>query len=94
MFDGDERVEARQIFGIMRSSSPSEADANRVLRYLSTASFYDRLNDTDLCHAAFTLTEQKKAREYTATVYEGNTSTGVELTFRIERGTKINNQFI
>ena len=47
MFDGDERVEARQIFGIMRSSSPSEADANRVLRYLSTASFYDRLNDTD-----------------------------------------------
>ena len=56
--------------------------------------FYRGEFTTDLCHAAFTLTEQKKAREYTATVYEGNTSTGVELTFRIERGTKINNQFI
>lgn len=55
--------------------------------------FYKGTFTTDKNHAAFTLTEQKRVREYKATVYEGNTSTGVELTFRIERGTKTRNLF-
>lgn len=47
MFSDEDRVEARRIFAIMRDNSPSEADANRALRYLSTATFYDRLADPD-----------------------------------------------
>lgn len=47
MFDDEERVEARRIFAIMRDNSPSEADANRALRYLSNATFYSRLADSE-----------------------------------------------
>lgn len=46
MFDDEARVEARRIFGIMRDNSPTEADANRVIRYLSSATFYERLANT------------------------------------------------
>ncbi len=52
MFDDDERVEAKKIFSIMLESSPSEADANRVIAYLNSAKFYDRLadpNERDRC---------------------------------------------
>lgn len=45
MFDDDDRGKAREIFTIMRNSSPSETDANHALTYLSSATFYDRLND-------------------------------------------------
>lgn len=55
--------------------------------------FYDGIFTKDKNHAVFTLTEQKKVREYNATVYEGNTNTGVVLTFRIERGTKTRDLF-
>lgn len=55
--------------------------------------FYKGAFTTDKNHAEFVLTEQKRVREYKATVYEGNTSTGVELTFRIERGTKTRDLF-
>lgn len=43
MFADDERVEAKRIFAIMRDNSPSEVDANRAIRYLTSATFYDRL---------------------------------------------------
>lgn len=52
MFDDEERVEAKVIFGIMRDNAPSEADANRVLRYLAYATFYDKLanaSERDRC---------------------------------------------
>ena len=55
--------------------------------------FYDGKFSTDNRHAIFTLTEQKRVREYTATVYEGDTNTGVTLTFQIERNTKVRNLF-
>ena len=55
--------------------------------------FYDGQFTSDTKHAIFTLTEQKRVREYSATVYEGNSNTGVVLTFRIERGTKTRNLF-
>lgn len=45
MFDDDERVEAKNIFTIMRDNSPTEADANRAIRYLTAATFYERLAD-------------------------------------------------
>lgn len=45
MFDDEARVEARSIFAIMRDNSPNETDANRVIRYLEKATFYDRLAD-------------------------------------------------
>lgn len=47
MFSDDERPTARGIFKIMLESSPSEADINRVIAYLSAASFFDRLNDSN-----------------------------------------------
>lgn len=55
--------------------------------------FYDGVFTTDKNHAVFTITEQKRSREYKATVYEGNANTGVVLTFRIERATKEINLF-
>ncbi len=55
--------------------------------------FYDGRFSMDNKHATFTLTEQKRAREYTATVYEGDANTGVVLTFQIERNTKTRNLF-
>ena len=55
--------------------------------------FYDGAFSADSKHAVFELTEQKRVREYKATVYEGNTNTGVVLTFRIERNTKTKNLF-
>ena len=45
MFGDEERAEAKQIFYIMRENSPSEVDANRVLRYLAYATFYERLSN-------------------------------------------------
>ena len=45
MFDDEERVEAKRIFAIMRENAPSEMDANRVLRYLTIATFYERLKN-------------------------------------------------
>ena len=45
MFNDEDRPEARNIFAIMRDNSPSEADANRALRYLTKADFYKRLAD-------------------------------------------------
>lgn len=47
MFNDEERVEAKKIFSIMRDNAPSEADANRVLRYLSYATFYDKLKNPE-----------------------------------------------
>ena len=55
--------------------------------------FYDGTFTTDTKHAAFILTEQKRVREYNATVYEGDIKTGTVLTFRIERGTKTRDLF-
>lgn len=55
--------------------------------------FYDGTFSSDTKHAVFVLTEQKRVREYSATVYEGNTNTGIALTFRIERGTKTRDLF-
>ena len=55
--------------------------------------FYDGVFGADKNHALFTLTEQKRVREYSATVYEGNSNTGVVLTFRIERNTKTRDLF-
>ena len=55
--------------------------------------FYDGVFSVDKNHAIFTLTEQKRVRDYNATVYEGNTNTGVVLTFRIERNTKTRDLF-
>ena len=45
MFDDEERTTAKEIFAIMRNNAPTEAEANRVIRYLSTAAFYARLSD-------------------------------------------------
>ena len=45
MFSDDERPEARNIFKIMLENSPSEADINRVIAYLSKATFFDRLDN-------------------------------------------------
>ena len=74
MFDDEERVEARRIFSIMRDNSPSEADANRALRYLSNATFYSRLADAgerDRCFVlriigdyAILLKDPQKVRDY------------------------------
>lgn len=55
--------------------------------------FYDGKFSTDNKHAVFTLTEQKRVREYIATIYEGDINTGVTLTFQIERNTKVRNLF-
>ena len=55
--------------------------------------FYEGVFSVDKNHATFTLTEQKRVRDYSATVYEGNTNTGVMLTFRIERNTKTRDLF-
>lgn len=52
MFNDEERVEARRIFSIMRDNSPSEADANRAIRYLTNGTFYSRLasaSERDQC---------------------------------------------
>ena len=55
--------------------------------------FYDGVFQKDKNHALFTLTEQKRVREYSATVYEGGQNTGVILAFRIERNTKTRDLF-
>ncbi len=55
--------------------------------------FYNGAFTTDQKHAVFLLTEQKRTKEYAATVYEGNTNTGVTLKFRIERKTKAKDLF-
>ena len=55
--------------------------------------FYDGEVASGKNHAVFTLTEQKRVRSYSATVYEGNTNTGVTLEFRMERGTKTRDLF-
>lgn len=54
---------------------------------------YDGTFTTDKNHALFVLTEQKRARTYSATIYDGNENQGVALTFRIERGTKTRDLF-
>lgn len=74
MFDDEERGEAKRIFAIMRDNSPSEADANRALRYLSNATFYARLADPrerDRCFTlrvigdyAILLPDPQKVRDY------------------------------
>ena len=50
--------------------------------------FYDGVFQKDKKHALFSMVEPKRAREYTAAIYDGNVYTGVQLTFRIERNTK------
>ena len=55
--------------------------------------FYEGTFQKDKQHALFILTEQKRVREYSATVYEGNANTGVVLSFRIERNTKTRDLF-
>ena len=45
MFDDEARVEAKQIFAIMRDNSPTEVNANRAIQYLANASFYEKLAD-------------------------------------------------
>ena len=55
--------------------------------------FYDGVFSVDKNHAVFSITEQKYVRDYSAAVYEGNTNTGVVLTFRIERNTKTRDLF-
>ena len=74
MFDDEERVEARNIFSIMRENAPSEANANRVIRYLTNATFYDRLGsaeERDRCFMervvgdyAVLLKDPQKVRDY------------------------------
>ena len=54
---------------------------------------YEGVFQKDKNHALFTLTEQKRVREYSAAVYEGDVNTGVVLTFRIERNTKTRDLF-
>ena len=55
--------------------------------------FYDGVFQKDKNHALFSMSEPKRVREYTATVYDGNTNTGIDLTFRIERNTKTRDLF-
>ncbi len=74
MFDDEERVEAKEIFEIMRENSPTEASATRVLDYLSEVDFYDRLKDSaerDRCFMKrvvgdydILLKDPQKIREY------------------------------
>lgn len=45
MFDDEARVEAKQIFAIMRDNAPTEVNANRAIQYLANASFYEKLSD-------------------------------------------------
>ena len=47
MFDDEERVEAKNIFSIMANNAPSEVDANRVIRYLSYATFFEKLDSQE-----------------------------------------------
>ena len=55
--------------------------------------FYDGVFQKDKNHASFSMSEPKRVRDYTATVYDGNTNTGIDLTFRIERNTKTRDLF-
>lgn len=55
--------------------------------------FYDGVFQEDKHHVLFSMAEQKHVREYKAAVYEGEVNTGVELSFQIERNTKIRNLF-
>lgn len=74
MFSDDERPTARGIFKIMLESSPTEAEINRVIAYLSQASFFDRLSDSkerDRCFMkrivgdyAIILGNAQKVRDY------------------------------
>ena len=74
MFEDSDRGEARKVFGIMRENTPSEADANYALRYLSDASFYGRLSDAkerDQCFVSriigdysILLKDPQKVRDY------------------------------
>lgn len=49
---------------------------------------YDGTFVGDKKHATFTMPELKRAKEYSAELYEGDKKLGVNLTFSIERGTK------
>lgn len=54
MFSDDERPEARNMFKIMLENAPSEADINRVIAYLTKATFYDRLDNAKERDKCFT----------------------------------------
>lgn len=45
MFDDNERTNAREMFRIIMSSNPAEADAKKAMAWLETADFYGRLDD-------------------------------------------------
>lgn len=60
----------------------------RQPRLLVDGIFYDGIFQKDKKYALFSMAKLKRVREYMATIYEGNTNTGVELTFRVERNTK------
>ena len=62
-------------------------------RLLIDGAFYDGTLSEDKNHAVFALSNQKRVREYSAAVYEGDEDTGVRLTFKLERGTKVKNLF-
>ena len=55
--------------------------------------FYDGEFTVDRNHAIFELKNQKRVRDYKATVYEGGANTGTVLAFRLERGTKTRDLF-
>lgn len=74
MFTDEDRVEAKRVFAIICSNSPSESDANRALRYLSSAVFFDRLanpEERDRCFVdriigdySVLLKDPQKVRDY------------------------------
>ena len=55
--------------------------------------FYTGEFRVDKNHAVFRIDDLKRARKYTARIYEGGTDTGYVLTFDIERGTKTRDLF-
>ncbi|MBQ5565180.1 MAG: BREX-4 system phosphatase PglZ, partial [Clostridia bacterium] len=55
--------------------------------------FYNGMFQGDHKHALFSMPELKRVRDYQAYVYDGNTNSGVVLTFSIERNTKQKNLF-
>ena len=55
--------------------------------------FYNGMFQGDHKHALFSMPELKRVRDYQAYVYDGDTNTGVVLTFSIERNTKQKNLF-
>ena len=53
MFDDAARTIAKEMFRIIMSTNPSESDAQKALRWMDAADFYDQLNDESERNACF-----------------------------------------